>query len=166
MAEHIEGLDGVINRMRQLSNPRKQKNAATRAARKAMAVVRKEAVANAKRLDDKETGERIWKNITIKPSKTKNGFVLMRVGVRGGARSYAATRENVRSGRVGQQYATAGSSGNPGGDTWYWRLIETGRSGVPARPFLRPALNNNMEVVRSSFVDDFSAQLDKEIIRL
>lgn len=166
MAEHIEGLDGVINRMRQLSNPRKQKNAATRAARKAMAVVRKEAVANAKRLDDKETGERIWKNIAIKPSKTKNGFVLMRVGVRGGARSYAATRENVRSGRVGQQYATAGSSSNPGGDTFHFRFLEFGTSKVPATPFLRPALNNNMEAVQSSFVDDFSAQLDKEIIRL
>ena len=165
MAEHIEGLDGVINRMRQLSNPRKQKNAATRAARKAMAVVRKEAVANAKRLDDKETGERIWKNITIKPSKTKNGFVLMRVGVRGGARSYAATRENVRSGRVGQQYATDGSKDNPGGDTWYWRYHEYGTSKMPARPFMRPALNNNVDGVQDGFVTDFKDQLDKEIAR-
>ena len=165
MAEHIEGLDGVINRMRQLSNPRKQKNAATRAARKAMAVVRKEAVANAKRLDDKETGERIWKNITIKPSKTKNGFVLMRVGVRGGARSYAATRENVRSGRVGQQYATDGSKDNPGGETFYWRFVELGTSRTAAKPFLRPALNNNVDGVQDGFVTDFKDQLDKEIAR-
>ena len=165
MAEHIEGLDGVINRMRQLSNPRKQKNAATRAARKATAVVRKEAVANAKRLDDKETGERIWKNIAIKPSKTKNGFVLMRVGVRGGARSYAATRENVRSGRVGQQYATDGSKDNPGGETFYWRFVELGTSRTAAKPFLRPALNNNVDGVQDGFVTDFKDQLDKEIAR-
>ena len=165
MAEQIEGLDDVTAKMRELSNPRKQKNAATRSARKAMAVVRKEAVANAKRLDDKETGERIWKNITIKPSKTKNGFVLMRVGVRGGARSYAATRENVRSGRVGQQYATDGSKENPGGDTWHWRLLETGTSKMAARPFMRPALNNNLSIVQGVFVDDYKDQLDKEIAR-
>ena len=39
MAEQIEGLDDVTAKMRELSNPRKQKNAATRSARKAMAVV-------------------------------------------------------------------------------------------------------------------------------
>ena len=52
MAEQIEGLDDVTAKMRELSNPKKQKNAATRSARKAMAVVRKAAVANAKALDD------------------------------------------------------------------------------------------------------------------
>ena len=165
MAEQIEGLDDVTAKMRELSNPRKQKNAATRSARKAMAIVRKEAVANAKRLDDKETGERIWKNITIKPSKTKNGFVLMRVGVRGGARSYAATRENVRSGRIGQQYATDGSKDNPGGETFYWRFVELGTSRTAAKPFLRPALNNNVDGVQDGFVTDFKDQLDKEIAR-
>ncbi|MGP3376932.1 HK97-gp10 family putative phage morphogenesis protein, partial [Escherichia coli] len=50
-------------------------------------------------------------------------------------------------------------------DTWYWRLIETGRSGVPARPFLRPALNNNIDSVQDGFVTDFKDQLDKEIAR-
>lgn len=165
MAEQIEGLDDVTAKMRELSNPKKQKNAATRSARKAMAVVRKAAIANAKALDDKETGERIWKNIAIKPSKTKNGFVLMRVGVRGGARSYAATRENVRSGRVGQQYATDGSKDNPGGETFYWRFVELGTSRTAAKPFLRPALNNNVDGVQDGFVTDFKDQLDKEIAR-
>ena len=151
MAEQIEGLDDVTAKMRELSSPKKQKNAATRSARKAMAVVRKAAVANAKALDDSNSPERIWKNIQVKASKTKQGFVLMKVGVRGGAMSYANT--------------TAGSKENPGGDTWYWRLIETGRSGVPARPFLRPALNNNVDGVQDGFVTDFKDQLDKEIAR-
>ena len=166
MAEQIEGLDDVTAKMRELSNPKKQKNAATRSARKAMAVVRKAAVANAKALDDSNSPERIWKNITVKASKTKQGFVLMKVGVRGGAMSYANTTANRRANRVGETYATAGSSGNPGGDTFYFRFLEFGTSKAPATPFLRPALNNNMEAVQSSFVDDFSAQLDKEIIRL
>lgn len=166
MAEQIEGLDDVTAKMRELSNPRKQKNAATRSARKAMAVVRKAAVANAKALDDSNSPERIWKNIQVKASKTKQGFVLMKVGVRGGAMSYANTTANRRQNRVGQTYATAGSKENPGGDTFYFRFLEFGTSKAPATPFLRPALNNNMEAVQSSFVDDFSAQLDKEIIRL
>ena len=89
----------------------------------------------------------------------------MRVGVRGGARSYAATRENVRSGRVGQQYATDGSKDNPGGETFYWRFVELGTSRTAAKPFLRPALNNNVDGVQDGFVTDFKDQLDKEIAR-
>ena len=165
MAEQIEGLDDVTAKMRELSNPKKQKNAATRSARKAMAVVRKAAIANAKALDDSNSPERIWKNIQVKASKTKQGFVLMKVGVRGGAMSYANTRANVRSGRAGQTYATAGSSGNPGGDTWHWRLLETGTSKMAARPFMRPALNNNLDTVQDGFVTDYKDQLDKELLR-
>ena len=166
MANQIEGLDDVTAKMRELSNPRKQKNAATRSARKAMAVVRKAAIANAKALDDSKSPERIWKNIQVKASKTKQGFVLMKVGVRGGAMSYANTTANRRANRVGETYATSGSKDNPGGETFYWRFVELGTSRTAAKPFLRPALNNNMESVQSSFVDDFSAQLDKEISRL
>ena len=80
--------------------------------------------------------------------------------------SYANTAANRRQNRVGQSYATAGSKENPGGDTFYFRFLEFGTSKAPATPFLRPALNNNMEAVQSSFVDDFSAQLDKEISRM
>lgn len=165
MANQIEGLDDVTAKMRQLSNPRKQKNAATRSARKAMAVVRKAAIANAKALDDSKSPERIWKNIQVKASKTSQGLVLIKVGVRGGAMSYANTAANRRQNRVGQSYATAGSSDNPGGDTWYWRFQELGTSRQAAKPFLRPALNNNVDGVQDGFVTDYKDQLDKEIAR-
>lgn len=165
MAEQIEGLDEVTAKMRELSNPRKQKNAATRSARKAMTTVRKAAVANAKALDDSNSPERIWKNIAVRASKTKQGLVLIRVGVRGGAMSYANTTANRRKNRVGQQYATAGSKKNPGGDTFYWRFVELGTSRTAAQPFLRPALNNNLDTVQTDFIDDYKAQLDKELSR-
>lgn len=165
MANQIEGLDDVTAKMRQLSNPRKQKNAATRSARKAMAVVRKAAIANAKALDDSKSPERIWKNIQVKASKTSQGLVLIKVGVRGGAMSYANTAANRRQNRVGQSYATAGSSDNPGGDTWYWRFQELGTSRQAARPFLRPALNNNIDSVQDGFATDYKDQLDKELSR-
>ena len=71
MANEIEGLDEVIEKMRLLGKPRKVKNAATRSARKAMNIVRKAAIENAKGLDDKDSSNRIWKNIITRPSKTK-----------------------------------------------------------------------------------------------
>lgn len=162
----IEGLDGVLERMGEIKNPRKRKNAATRSARKAMNIVRKDAVAAAKTLDDNQSAERIWKNIATRPAKTKGtNFVLMRVGVRGGAMQYAKTKANVRAGRAGETYNTEGSKKNPGGDTWYWRLLEIGTSKMPARPFMRPALNNNKDAVQTAFVEDFKEQLDKEIAK-
>ena len=165
MAEQIEGLDEVTKRMRALSDGRRQKNAATRSARRAMTIVRKAAIENAKAIDDEQTSEQIWRNIATSAAKTKQDFVLMRVGVRGGVRSYMQTRANVRKGIVGQQYATDGSKQNPGGDTWYWRFVEFGTARTRAKPFMRPALNNNAQNVESEFVADYKAQLDKEIAK-
>lgn len=165
MTKHIEGIDAVIDKMRTLSDDRKQKNAATRSARRAMATVRKAAIENAKAIDDEQTSEQIWRNIAISAGKTKRGFVLMRVGVRGGARSYMQTRENIRKGRVGEKYKTDGSKQNPGGDTWYWRLVELGTARTRAKPFLRLALFNNVERVEEGFITDYQTQLDKEIAK-
>lgn len=162
----IEGLDGVVEKFRAIGNQRNRKNATTRAARKAMAIVRKQAVANAKAIDDPETAERIWKNIATRAGKTGKEMVLMRVGVRGGAQQYAATRANVRAGRAGRTYNTGGDKKNPGGDTWHFRLLELGTSKMAARPFLRPALNNNSDAVQAKFVEDFKEQIDKELSRM
>lgn len=147
MANEITGLDDVLAKIRQLGKPRKVKNAATRASRKAMNIVKKDAVKNAKALDDKETAEKIWKNIVTKPSKTKGDFVMMKVGVKGGAKK-----------RVG--------TGNSGGDTWYWRFKEFGTAHQSATPFLRPAINNNREAVQTEFTSYFMLELDKEIAKL
>ena len=147
MANEIEGLDEVIEKMRLLGKPRKVKNAATRSARKAMNIVNKAAKANAKKFDDKDTGNKIWKNIATRPSKTKVNFVMMKVGVRGGAKEVKGT-------------------GNSGGDTWYWRFKEFGTSNHAASPFMRPAFSNNKDAVQDEFFKDFKEQLDKEIAKL
>lgn len=148
MANEITGLDEVIEKMRLLGKPRKVKNAATRSARKAMNIVNKAAKANAKKFDDKGTGNKIWKNIATKAGKTKGAnLVKMKVGVKGGAKQ-----------RVG--------TGNSGGDTFYWRYLEYGRSGVPATPFMRPAFFNNKDAVEAEFKRSFNEELDKEIAKL
>lgn len=148
MANEMQGLDEVIAKLQQLGKPKKVKNAATRSARKAMNIVNKAAKANAKAFDDKESGNKIWKNIATSPAKIKStNFLIMRVGVKGGAKQ-----------RVG--------TGNSGGDTWYWRLKEFGTSRYPAAPFMRPALSNNKDAVEAEFKRSFSEELDKEIAKL
>ena len=167
MPNNITGLDEVQAKLRQLGNKRKAKNAANRASRKAMNIVKKAARENAKRLDDKDSPEKIWKNIITKAARTRGtGFVVMRVGVKGGASQYANTRVNRRAGRAGRTYQTQGDKKNPGGDTWYWRFKEFGSATNSADPFLRPALNNNINAVQAEFTRAYSAELDKEIAKL
>ncbi len=147
MANEIQGLEQVRAKMRQLGNSKLIKRASVRASRKAMNIVKKQAKENAKRLDDRKTGEKIWKNIVTKPAKTRSkNFIVMRVGIRGGAK-YVDNSVNRRLGRVGQENENAGSKDLPGGDTWYWRFLEFGTSHQRATPFLRPAFNSKQEEV-------------------
>lgn len=166
MVNDITGLDEVQAKLRLLGNKRKAKNAANRASRKAMNIVKKAARDNAKRFDDKDSPEKIWKNIVTKAGKTK-GYdnVTMKVGVRGGAKKHANTRANRRANRAGRSYQTQGSKKNPGGDTWHWRLVEYGSATNNARPFMRPALNNNQDAVKAEFTRAYSEELDKEIAK-
>lgn len=159
----LHGLDGVLDRLRTLP-VKLQKRALRTAMRKAGNVVKSAAIANAKAFDDPDTAERIWRNITVqfrsRASKSERGIV-MAVGVRGGAREYGNTKENVRKQRVGSTYKTLGSAANPGGDTWYWRFIELGTSKQRARPFLRPALESNVEAATNVIVNELNAELDR-----
>ena len=158
---NIEGLDEVQGKLKRLGNPRLMKNAARRSARKAMANVRDSARANAKALDDPQTAEKIWKNIAIAAGKTRNpSEVVMRVGVRGGARiPYTNNDANRRSGRIGKSYQLEGK-------VFYWRFLEFGTSRQPATPFMRPALQNNIQAVTNSFAENFNKEIDKELAKL
>ncbi len=146
----IEGLDEVLRKMNALTNKRQVRNAAMRAARKAMNVVRDAARQNAQAIDDPETAAKIFKNIKVSAGRMKDkSQVLMRVGVDGGA-----------------SFSNPTPKPTSGGDTRHWRWIEYGRSGVPAVPFMRPALANNVQKVTDTFSQSFSAELDKEIAKL
>lgn len=147
---NIEGLDEVQEKLKRLGNPRLMKNAARRSMRKAMSIVRDSARANAKGLDDPQTAEKIWKNIAIAAGKTRNpNEVVMRVGVRGGA-----------------SFSNPNPPNTSGGDTRHWRWIEFGSVHNPPVPFMRPALQNNIQAVMSSFAHNFNAEIDKELAKL
>lgn len=150
---YSKGLDEVDRKLKLLADPRASKRAATRAARKSMAIVRDKARANAKALDDPETAEKIWKNIAIRSGKARNkSDVLMRVGVRGGA------AQNAKTDR-------AALSKLSGGITTHWRYLEFGSANMPATPFMRPALSSSVQQITDSFAAIFSAELDKELMK-
>lgn len=143
MAIDIKGADQLLKRMREL--PQKfARRGARRAARRAMIPVRDAARSTARQFDDPNSPQQIWKEIVIAESsrqgKQVNGIV-MRVGVRGGARK--------------------GSS-----DVWYWRLLELGTEKMRARPFLRPALENNSQSVADNLTRELSKALDEEVAKL
>jgi len=147
---NIQGLEPVQERLKRLGNPRLIKNAARRSARKAMAIVRNSARNAAKALDDPETAEKIWKNIAIASGKTRNpSEVVMRVGVRGGA-----------------SFSNPNPPNTPGGDTRHWRFIEFPSVNNPGTPFMRPALQNNIQAVTNSFAENFNKEIDKELAKL
>jgi len=147
---NIEGLDEVQEKLRRLGNPRMMKNAARRSMRKAMAIVRDSARNAAKGIDDPETAEKIWKNIAIAAGKTRNpNEMVMRVGVRGGA-----------------SFSNKNPPNTPGGDTRHWRWLEFGSVHNPPTPFMRPALQNNIQAVTNSFAENFNKEIDKELAKL
>jgi HK97 gp10 family phage protein len=157
MAE-VDGSDEVIKKLRAL--PEKMgKRAMRRALRKGANVVRDAARSGARRLDDQHSPEQIFKNITVQGGgarfEKKEGGPVMRVGVKGGARTMTAYGEFKGAGK-----------GNPGGDTWYWRLLEFGTSKIAARPFMRPAAENNAGAVFDAVAKSATVELDKEIKRL
>lgn len=150
----ITGLDDVVNRLQRLADPRKTKSVARKAARQAMNIVRDAARNNAKAIDDPETSEKIWKNIKVSAGKTRNpNEIKMRVGVDGGAAQNANTDK-------------AALSKLSGGITTYWRYLEFGSAKMPATPFMRPALSNNISQVTVRFATVFNEELDKELANL
>lgn len=147
---NIEGLDEVQEKLKRLANPRLMKNAARRSMRRAMAIVRDAARSGAKNIDDPQTAEKIWKNIAIAAGKTRNpNEVIMRVGVRGGA-----------------SFSNPNPPKTSGGDTRHFRWVEFGSANNPPTPFLRPALQNNIQAVTNSFAENFNKEIDKELAKL
>lgn len=146
---HVDGLEEISRKLKILGDTKKAKIMTRKAARRAMNVVRDAARENARAIDDPETKARIYKNIVTQAGRTYGGFdVVMRVGIKGGASS------NQHSADI---------SGLSGGDTRHWRYIEFGTAHIPAVPFMRPALFNNMQKVLNTFSDEFNMELSKAL---
>jgi HK97 gp10 family phage protein len=120
--------------------------------RKGANVIRDAVRANAKRIDDPETREMIWKNVAVAGGGSRRekrvGGPMMRVGIRGGARP------------------TSGDNGAPGGTTTHWRFIEFGTSRARAQPFMRPAMNSEAGRAAQVVIEAMNVEFDKEAAKL
>lgn len=134
----IQGLDGVLRKMRELS-PKLQKSGLVKAVRKGANIVRDDARNRAKEFDDPNTPKPIWREIVTKVNSRRGrqeGGVVMQVGIRGGARE-------------------------AGDNVFYWRFLEFGTEKMAARPFMRPALESNVERATDAIVAELKRQLDE-----
>ena len=51
-------------------------------------------------------------------------------------------------------------------DEGHWRLVEFGKEGVPARPFMRPALEENVQQVTNAIVSELDPAITKILAKL
>ena len=163
----LEGVDALQMKLKGLSNDLQYKGGRA-ALRKAANIVRDAAIAGAETIDDHATASHIAKNIVVRWSSKlfkQTGDLGFRIGVLGGARqtSQAYKDLGIEKGR---------GKDNPGGDTFYWRFIEFGVHNafgkgidIPARPFMRPALENNADKAISTFIEEWDKSIDRVLKR-
>lgn len=152
---NMEGVEALARRLDTIEQDLKKKGGRF-ALRKAANLVADAARQNARRINDPSTSENIAKNIAVRwSSKTfkRTGNLAFRIGVLGGAKT-------PRSGADAQ-------SNNPGGATFYWRFVEFGsQHNSPARPFLRPALSENIDKAAAEFIRQYNKALDRALRRV
>lgn len=137
----IKGLAPVLAKLKALSG-KPAKKAIRAALRKGANIVKASAQTRARQFDDPATPENIAKAITVGSKKTKGDEIGMRVGVKGGAKQR-----------------------KEGGNVFYWRFLELGTENMPAQPFMRPALAENVPKVTVTFVSELDKAIDKIVAK-
>lgn len=153
MADGVEfsltGLDTLLGRLDSISDDLKKKGGRA-ALRRAGNVIVDRAKANARRVDDILTGRSIADNIALR----WNGRVFRRTGD-------LAFRIGVLHGAVLKNHPDKAVNA----PTPHWRLLEFGTEKMRAQPILRPAAENGVDMVISTFVNEYDKALDRAIAR-
>ena len=153
MADTIEfsliGLDSLLGKLDAVKYETKRKGGRA-ALRKAAVVVAEKAKARARLLDDAETGRAIADNIALR----WNGRLFKRTGDLG-------FRVGVLHGAVLKD----GGDLSANSPTPHWRLLEFGTEKMPAQPFMRPALEENISEATAVFVTEYEKAIDRAIKR-
>lgn len=145
----IEGLDALLGKLESVTYDVKRKGGRS-ALRKAAQLIADKAKEGANRIDDPGTGRSISANIALR----WNGRLFKRTGDLG-------FRVGVLHGAVLKN----GGGTEANAPTPHWRLIEFGTQHMAARPFMRPALANNIDAATSAFVAAYSKAIDSAIKR-
>lgn len=143
------GLDEVLRKMDYVSDAVRGKRGRA-ALRKAGMIVVNAAKAKAEGLDDPGTGRKISENVAIRWNGRRfkaTGDIAWRIGILKGARLPKNNHEDQGAGTA----------------TPHWRLLEFGTKIAIAKPFLRPALADNVGVVTSTFVAELTKGISNAI---
>lgn len=141
----LKGVDEVRKRLLELPKELQLKPARS-ALGKAATIVRKQAQANALRIDDPNTGRRIADNIVQRfrgRYYRRTGDLMISVGV------------GTEKGRIPKGNPDTGAKGN----TPHWHLLELGTENQRPQPFLRPAA----EEAAAQVMDTFTLNMNKAI---
>lgn len=144
----IKGLDALLAKLDSVKQDVKYRGGRF-ALRKAANLVAAKAKEGAARLDDPGTGRKIADNVAVRwnSRRFKNtGDLAFRVGVLHGAKLPKDNRDE-----------------GPKGPTPHWRLDEFGTEKMAAQPFMRPALENNIQAATSEFVTEYGKSIDRAI---
>lgn len=148
----LAGVDELVGKLEGVTQDVKYKGGRF-ALRKAAQVIRDAAKANAERVDDAETGRKISANI----AERWNGRLFKRTGNLG-------FRVGVLTGSIRHM-----KKGNPdegaGGPTPHAMLVELGTEKARAQPYLRPAMENNINAATDAFVREYEKALDRALAR-
>lgn len=153
MADGVEykltGVDELLGKLESITDDMKRKGGRA-ALRKAANVIANRAKANARRLDDPETGRSIADNIAVR----WNGREFKRTGNLG-------FRIGVLHGAVLKRHPDKAKNA----PTPHWRLLEFGTENMRAQPIMRPAAENGAEEAMNAFVEEYGKSIDRAIAR-
>ncbi|MCZ4058219.1 HK97 gp10 family phage protein [Pantoea sp. LMR881] len=145
----ITGLDSLLGKLDEVSDDLRRKGGRA-ALRQAGNVIVSKAKANAQRLDDPVTGRSIADNV----AQRWNGKLFKQTGNLG-------FRIGVLHGAVLKKHPDKAQNA----PTPHWRLLEFGTEKMRAQPFLRPAAENSIGEVVSTFGDEYEKAIDRAIKR-
>ena len=153
MADNIEfsliGIDSLVGKIQAINYDTKRKGGRS-ALRRAAQLIAGKGAEGAARLDDKETGRSIAKNIAVRWNGRRfksTGDLAFRVGVLHGA------------------VLKDGGNKAENSPTPHWRLLEFGTEKMRAQPFMRSALADNISAATNEFLSQYEKAIDRAIRR-
>ena len=141
------GVEELTNKFKMVSYDTKRKGGRA-ALRKAAKFLAAKAKANAESLDDPATTRSIIDNINLR----WNGKLFKRKGDLG-----------FRVGVLHGALLKKGGDLSENAPTPHWRLLEFGTKNMPAQPFMRRALSQNIGAITSLFIKEFNKSMDRAI---
>lgn len=147
----IQGVDELLKNFRALHDDLKMK-AASAAVAGGARLVANEAKKNAQSQGLELSGA-LLENIAIKREKTGRDKIQYNVGVRHGSKS--------KNARKIVQYRYTRKVVTYENDPFYWWFHEFGTSKMPARPFMRPAFEANVEKIKQTMANRLRSSIER-----